>query len=106
MRGARAVIHVRRLERRELVAHGIAIEQIDGLPRGTGRFARRRTAGPVPCGDRDAIGRQEIEEVAAGEAGGSRDEDRRSAQRGIPFIPPLKGDTLPRPASVSEMKNW
>jgi hypothetical protein len=59
----------------------------------------------MPGGDRDAIGRQEIEKVAAGEARGSGDEDRGRAQCGIPFIPPLKGDTLPRPASVSEMKN-
>ena len=105
MRGARAVIHVRRLEIRERVAYRGAIEEIDPAPFGARHLARRRAAGPVPRRDGDPAARQQIEKMAAGKAGGSSDEDRRGVQWGIPLIAPLKGDTLPRPASVSEMKN-
>ena len=54
----------------------------------------------MPPDDICAAARQKIDEVTAGEAGRTGDED----QRGTPLSAPLKGEKFPRPASVNERK--
>ena len=65
------------------------------------------TAGAVPADDVEGVGRKLIEQVTAGEAGGSGDKGRtaHARQRGTPPRPPLNGEKLPSPASVNDRKN-
>lgn len=120
MRCTGAVIDEARLRLRQGVANRRAIQQVDRapcrsrgaqVPRTPCGLARGRPAGAMPRHDLCAAGRQQIEEMAARETGGTSDENgtrpRHAGQRGIPGtppMPPLNGETLPRPASVSEMK--
>src|ERR1051326_5602984 len=62
---------------------------------------------PTPRDDRrrGAIARQQIDQVAAGETGGTRDE--HFVHRGTLPSAPLNGEKLPRPASVNvRKKRW
>ena len=97
----------------ERPAHRILIQQIDRPPSHSRDVDGRRAAGPMPRDGVDAVPGEQIEQMAARKARCSRDESSparvRRAQRspvapGKP-APPLKGDTLPRPARVTEMKN-
>jgi len=58
---------------------------------------------PMPPDDVVLASRQQIEQMTAGEARRARYENAR--QRGTPPSAPLKGEKLPRPARVNDMKN-
>ena len=64
-------------------------------------------AGTPPRDQVAPVAQQAIEQVAAGEARGAGNEDGRlhARQRGTPLSAPLKGEKLPRPASVNDKKN-
>ena len=113
MRGAGAVIHLRRPEAIEGGAHAGPVEQIDRLPHHAGHVARRRSPGPMPRDEvsgqrRVAIAAQEIQQMAACEARCAGDENRpchAGHYLALPELAPVNGEKLPSPASVKVMKN-
>lgn len=103
---AGAVVDNRWLHVAHRVSHGGRIEQVDALPAHALDCARRVAVGSVPGDSLHAVCRELIEEVAAGETGGSGDKrrSRHGDQRGTPFSPPLNGEKFPSPASVNDRK--
>ena len=95
------MIHRARRDAGHCRAGRVAIEDVDRLPFDPLAGSRHVAFGPVPPDDRFALGRESIDEMAAGKACGAGDQD----QRGTPLSAPLNGENAPRPASVNERKN-
>ena len=76
MGGAGAVVHRRRTDARDRLAHGRPIEQVDRFPCRRGQIDGRRGARAVPGHELDVVAREQFEHVAAGEARGAGDQDR------------------------------
>ena len=119
MRRARAMKDDARPQPRHGLTHGRGVQHIDGLPpdarvtrelrrqSGTPPGCRTIVVGTPPRDQVAPVAQQAIEQVAAGEARGAGNEDGRlhARQRGTPLSAPLKGEKLPRPASVNDKKN-
>ena len=94
----------RRLRPFELAPDRRLVEQVDASPRNAVHVTRSVSTRPMPGDGVDPVGSELVEEVAACEAGGAGDKSGGHRERATPFMPPLNGEKLPRPASVNDRK--